>query len=202
MPPFPYLLISLAHVSLSIYLPTYLPIQQPNSPMQNAIDAVLVDGTDGHSSTVSDPGALDAARVRLLAVGDGVEVGLQPGVVVLGVGQVALGGDDEPRLRGDVQAPLVLAVDIVVVVCEHHLRAAVAPAAGAVALPVDAALDFALLLLVLAHAGVEADFGPEGFEGGDGVAGAEVDDEGEDAGALDVAQEGDAQAAVEVRALD
>lgn len=46
------------------------------------------------------------------------------------------------------------------------------------------------------------DFEPEVLQGLDGVTGREVDDESEDLGALDVAQEAEAQAAIEMGALD
>lgn len=68
--------------------------------------------------------------------------------------------------------------------------------------PVDAGVDLARTFFLLPHLGVEPDLVPEGLEGSDRIAGGEVEDEGENAGALDVAEESDAEAAVEMRALD
>lgn len=77
-------------------------VHQSQGPVDNAINTVAVDGTDGYHGAILRPRALDATWVRLFPICDVVKIGLQSLVVLLRTRQVALGGDDKPRLRSNV----------------------------------------------------------------------------------------------------
>ena len=172
-------------------------IQQADCPVHNAIDPLAVDGAHRNSRDIADPAFLDAAGMGLPAGGDAFEVLLELAEIFLRAGQVGLGRNHEPRLPGDVQPSRRRGSGIVGRQEVDRLTVA-----GPAVIPVDARSRLAVVLLLPAHLGIQADLVPERFEGLDGVPGRQVDDKGQDAGALDVPQKGDAEAAVEVGALD